>query len=314
MPEPSSTATPTTSAPQTTGVQPGSVEREFTVRERSQFQQSVRRFLRHRLAVGSSVIFLLLVAFAFLGPLVWKYNYHTITPDNSVGPELAHPFGTDNLGHDLFAEVMRGLQQSIKVALMIAILATVVGSLWGVFSGYYKGFVDSTLMRFADLLLTIPQLALAAALANHFGGTWWIIGIILGGLSAPYVARVVRGMVLSLREREFVEAARALGGSDLRIMLVHLIPNAMAVVIVNATLLVAGGVLAETALSFFGFGIQAPDTSLGLLVSAGQGAVLTRPWLFYFPGLFIIVFALTVNFIGDGLRDALDPQQTRQRR
>jgi peptide/nickel transport system permease protein len=197
---------------------------------------------------------------------------------------------------------------------MIAILATVVGTLWGVFSGYYKGFVDSALMRFADLLLTIPQLALAAALANHFGGTWWIIGIILGGLAAPYVARVIRGMVLSLREREFVEAARALGGSDLRIMLVHLVPNAMAVVIVNATLLVAAGVLSETALSFFGFGIQAPDTSLGLLVSAGQGAVLTRPWLFYFPGLFIIVFALTVNFIGDGLRDALDPQQTRQRR
>jgi peptide/nickel transport system permease protein len=128
------------------------------------------------------------------------------------------------------------------------------------------------------------------------------------------VARVVRGMVLSLREREFVEAARALGASDLRIMLVHLVPNAMAVVIVNATLLVAGGVLGETALSFFGFGIQAPDTSLGLLVSAGEGAVDTRPWLFYFPGLFIILFALTVNFIGDGLRDALDPQQTRQRR
>jgi ABC-type dipeptide/oligopeptide/nickel transport system permease subunit len=315
MPEPSSTAPVTTvSAPESPGVQPGPVDREFTVRERSQWQQAGRRFLRHRLAVGSLTIFLLLVVFAFLGPLIWKYKYTTITPDNSVGPRWGHPFGTDNLGHDLFAEVMRGLQQSIKVALLIALLATTVGAFWGVFSGYYKGLVDSALMRFADLLLTIPQLALAAGLANHFGGTWWIIGIILGGLSAPYVARVVRGMVLSLREREFIEAARALGASDLRIMLVHLVPNAMAVVIVNATLLVAGGVLGETALSFFGFGIQAPDTSLGLLVSAGQGAVLTRPWLFYFPGLFIILFALTVNFIGDGLRDALDPQQTRQRR
>jgi glutathione transport system permease protein len=315
MPEPSSTApTTTVNAPETPGVQPGQVEREFTVRERSQWQQAMRRFLRHRLAVGSLTIFLLLVVFAFLGPLVWKYKYTTITPDNSVGPGLGHPFGTDNLGHDLFAEVMRGLQQSIKVALLIALLATTVGALWGVFSGYYKGLIDASLMRFADLLLTIPQLALAAGLANHFGGTWWIIGIILGGLSAPYVARVVRGMVLSLREREFIEAARALGASDMRIMLVHLVPNAMAVVIVNATLLVAAGVLSETALSFFGFGIQAPDTSLGLLVSAGEIAVLTRPWLFYFPGLFIIVFALTVNFIGDGLRDALDPHQTRQRR
>lgn len=314
MPEPSSTAPTTTKAPESPGVQPGNVEREFTVRERSQWQQSMRRFMRHRLAVGSLTVFVLLVAFAFLGPLVWKYSYKTITPDNSFGPGLNHPFGTDNLGHDLFAEVQRGLQQSIKVALLIAVLATTVGALWGVFAGYYKGWTDSALMRLADLLLTIPQLALAAALAQHFGGTWWIIGIILGGLSAPYVARVVRGMVLSLREREFIEAARALGASDLRIMLVHLIPNAMAVVIVNATLLVAGGVLAETALSFFGFGIQAPDTSLGLLVQAGQGAALTRPWLFYFPGLFIILFALSVNFIGDGLRDALDPQQTRQRR
>jgi ABC-type dipeptide/oligopeptide/nickel transport system permease subunit len=314
MPEPSSSTGPVTIAPAPQGAQPGPVEREFTVRERSQWQQAARRFLRHRLAVGSLTVFLLLVAFAFIGPLVWKYGYKDITPDNSVGPGAGHPFGTDNLGHDLVAEVMRGLQQSIKVALLIAVLATTVGALWGVFSGYYKGFADSALMRFADLLLTIPQLALAAALANHFGGSWWIIGIILGGLSAPYVARVVRGMVLSLREREFVEAARALGASDLRIMLVHLVPNAMAVVIVNATLLVAGGVLGETALSFFGFGIQAPDTSLGLLVSAGEGAVDTRPWLFYFPGLFIILFALTVNFIGDGLRDALDPQQTRQRR
>jgi peptide/nickel transport system permease protein len=121
-------------------------------------------------------------------------------------------------------------------------------------------------------------------------------------------------MVLSVREREYVEAARALGASNLRIMMVHLVPNSMAVLIVNATLLVAGGVLAETGLSFFGFGVQAPDTSLGLLVSAGQGAVFTRPWLFYIPGAFIILFSLTVNFVGDGLRDSLDPRQTRQRR
>ena len=138
--------------------------------------------------------------------------------------------------------------------------------------------------------------------------------MILGSLSAPYVARVVRGVVLSLREREFIEAARALGASNRRIMLRHLVPNTLAVVIVNATLLVAGGILAETALSFVGFGVRAPDTSLGLLITLAQGAVSTRPWLFYFPGVFIILIALTVNFIGDGLRDALDPRQTRQRR
>jgi peptide/nickel transport system permease protein len=169
-------------------------------------------------------------------------------------------------------------------------------------------------MRIADLVLTLPPIALAAALGNSAGGTWWMIALIIGGLAVPYVARVVRGVVLSLREQEFIEAARALGASDSRIILRHLVPNALAVVIVNATLLVAAGILSETALSYVGFGIRAPDTSLGLLITDAQAAVTTRPWLFYFPGLFIILIALTVNFIGDGLRDALDPRQTRQRR
>jgi ABC-type dipeptide/oligopeptide/nickel transport system permease subunit len=313
---PDSTGTAPTTAPKPAVADPtsGRVDREFTVKDRSQARQAVRRFMRHRLAVFSLTIFILLLLFAFVTPLFWKYDYTTITPDNSVAPSLSHPFGTDNLGHDLFAQVLRGLQQSMKVALSIAVLATVVGTLWGVVSGYYRGLVDSTLMRIADLVLTIPAIALAAALANNFGGTWWIIALILGSLSAPYVARVVRGVVLSLREQEFVEASRALGASDLRIMLRHLVPNAFAVVIVNATLLVAGGILAETALSFVGFGVKAPDTSLGLLITLNQNAVTTRPWLFYFPGLFIILVSLTVNFVGDGLRDALDPRQTRQRR
>jgi peptide/nickel transport system permease protein len=142
-----------------------------------------------------------------------------------------------------------------------------------------------------------------------------VIGLILSTVAAPYVARVVRGVVLSLREREFVEAARALGSSDARIMFRHLLPNTLPVIIVNATLLVAQGILGETALSFVGFGIKSPDTSLGLLVTNNQGALQGgEPWLFYFPGLFIVLIALSVNFIGDGLRDALDPRQTRERR
>jgi ABC-type dipeptide/oligopeptide/nickel transport system permease subunit len=302
------------SRPTATGTPPPTHEREFTVRERSQFSMVVRRFLRHRLAVGSVGVFLALVGFAFITPLFWRYSYTTLTPDNSVAPSLKHPFGTDNLGHDLFAQVQRGLQQSIKIAILIALIATVVGTVWGVAAGYYGGAVNSFLMRFADLVLTIPAIALAAALANNFGGSWWIIAIILGSLAAPYVSRVVRGLVLSLREREFVEAARAIGASNARIMFRHLVPNALPVVIVNATLLVATGILGETALSFVGFGVRAPDTSLGLLVTLAQSAVTTRPWLFYFPGLFIIAFALSVNFLGDGLRDALDPRQTRQRR
>ncbi|GII23562.1 ABC transporter permease [Planosporangium mesophilum] len=303
----------TSGTPQPTSVTGGS-DREFNVKERSQLQQALRRFRRHRLAVASLVLLIFIVLLAFVGPLVWKYQYTDITPDNSQPPSLAHPFGTDSLGHDGFAQVLRGLQQSIKVALCIALVATTLGVVWGGISGYYRGLADSVLMRLADLILTIPAIALAAALGSTSGGAWWMIALILGGLSAPLVARAVRGVVLSLREQEFIEAARALGASDSRIILRHLVPNALAVVIVYATLLVAAGILAETALSYVGFGVQAPDTSLGLLITAAQSAVQTRPWLFYFPGLFIILIALTVNFIGDGLRDALDPRQTRQRR
>jgi ABC-type dipeptide/oligopeptide/nickel transport system permease subunit len=311
--------TPLADKPESPSVvpQPGlsPVEREFTVKEKSQWQQAARRFLRHRIAIASLVVLVLLILFAFVGPHLWQFRYDDVSGnDTSQAPSLKHPFGTDNLGTDGLATVMRGAQQSLKIAFSIALLAVVVGSIWGVVSGYFLGFVDSVLMRLADLMLTLPSLALAAALAHNTSGSWWVIALVLGGLSTPYVARVVRGVVLSLREREFIEAARALGASNTRIMFRHLIPNCLAVVIVNATLLVAAGILGETALSFLGVGVRAPDTSLGLLVSGAQGAVDTRPWLFYFPGIFIILIALTVNFIGDGLRDALDPRQTRQRR
>jgi glutathione transport system permease protein len=301
------TASTDTSSPRAT------VEREFTVAERSQTQLIVRRFLRHRLALASIVIFLLVVVFAFAGPLLWQYDHTQFTPDNSVGPSLKHPFGTTEDGKDEMALVMRGTQQSIKVAVLTAIGSTVIGTIWGAVAGFYRGAVDSVLMRISDLILTLPLLAVAAVLASNAGGSWWLIALVLAGLQWATVSRVVRGVVLSLREQEFIEAARALGASDVRIIFRHLIPNAMGVVIVAATILVAVAILIETALSFLGFGIRAPDTSLGLLVSNARTAVSTRPWLFYFPGLFIIVIALAINFIGDGLRDAFDPRQTRVR-
>ncbi|HZC74263.1 MAG TPA: ABC transporter permease [Jatrophihabitans sp.] len=292
------------------------VEREFTVKERGYWRMAGRRFLRHRAAVISLVVFILLVLFAFVGQRLWHYKWNggfIDAQDINEAPSLKHPFGTDDK-YDQMAEVMRGTQQSLKVAFMIAFFGTGAGAIWGVVSGFFGGVADSGLMRFADLILTIPPLALAAALAYQGGGKLWQIGIVLAAVSAPYVARVVRGVVLSLREREFIEAARALGATNVRIMFRHLLPNTTPVLIVNATLLIAAGILLETALSYVGFGIQPPDTSLGLLIVNAQGAVDTRPWLFYFPGIFIILIALTVNFIGDGLRDALDPRQTRERR
>ncbi|HEX8860907.1 MAG TPA: ABC transporter permease [Actinomycetes bacterium] len=290
------------------------VEREFTVAARTQTQMVIRRFLAHRLAVASLVVFVIIVAGSLGGARLWKYNYADITKEFSTSPSLAHPMGTDDIGHDTLAQVLRGAQKSVQVALLVALLSTTFGSVVGAVAGYYRGVTDSILMRFTDLVLTIPLLAIAGLLAGTLGGgDWFLVAVVIASVSWTSIARVVRGTFLSLREKEFVDAARALGASDRRIIFRHLLPNAAGSIIVNATVTVAVAILVETALSFLGLGIRPPDTSLGLLVSAGQQAAQTRPWLFYFPGLVIIMIALTINFIGDGLRDAFDPTQTRVR-
>jgi ABC-type dipeptide/oligopeptide/nickel transport system permease subunit len=291
-------------------------EREFTVVRRSQTQMIIRRFMAHRLAVGSLVVFLLVVIFSLIGGRLWRYGYADITDEFSSPPSLEHPMGTDSIGHDSMAQVLRGAQKSVQVALMVAFLATTIGAVIGAVAGYYRGWVDAALMRFTDLVLTIPSIAILAVLAATVAdqaGNWFFIGLVLALLQWTYIARVVRGTFLSLREKEFVEAARALGASDTRIMFRHLLPNATGSIIVNATITVAVAILVETALSYLGLGIKPPDTSLGLLIATGQQAATTRPWLFYFPGLIIVIIALTINFIGDGLRDAFDPTQTRVR-
>ena len=319
-------------------------EREFTVEARSQFKTIRRRFFRHKPAIVSLAILTFIVLLAFVGPRMWPYSYsETNTEDASDatgkgGPSLSAPprceggkdstvdrngiehscaphiFGTDNLGVDMFAQVMRGAQKSLQIMFMVAFLSTVVGVIVGAVAGFYRGAVDSSLMRVVDLFLTVPAIVIAACLSVKVqGGDWWLLGLILAGVAWTTIARIIRGEFLSLREKEFVEAAQALGASDRRIIFKHILPNVIGSIIVNATLLIAAAILLETALSFLGLGVKAPDTSLGLLVSTYQSAFSTRPLLFWFPGLFIIVIALCVNFIGDGLRDAFDPKQTRVR-
>jgi ABC-type dipeptide/oligopeptide/nickel transport system permease subunit len=291
-------------------------EREFTIKRRSQTQMVIRRFMAHKLAVASLVVFLLVVILSLVGGRFWKYDYADITDQFSTPPSLAHPMGTDDIGHDSLAQVLRGAQKSVQVALMVAFLSTTIGAIIGALAGYYRGWVDAALMRFTDLILTIPSIAILAVLAATLAdkaGNWFFVGLVLSLLLWTYIARVVRGTFLSLREKEFVEAARALGASDTRIMFRHLLPNATGSIIVNATVTVSVAILTETALSYLGLGIKSPDTSLGLLISTGQQAATTRPWLFYFPGVIIVIVALTINFIGDGLRDAFDPTQTRVR-
>ena len=293
------------------------VNREFTVKARSQRQIVFRRFRQHKAAVASLAVFVLVVLFAFAGPLVWSTNPTFMSNDIFTAPDPAHPFGTDSTGIDLLSAVMKGTQSSLIIALVVSIAATAVGAVYGAVSGFYGGWTDTIMMRIADLFLTFPIIAVAIMLDNRFqaeAGTLWLLILVLAALFWPGAARVIRAQVLSLKEKEFVEAARALGARDRRIIFRHLLPNTLGSIIVITTLTVAGTILTETALSFLGFGVQFPNTSLGLLVTSNQTAIEGgHPWLFYIPGVFIILIALTVNFIGDGLRDAFDPQQTRVR-
>jgi ABC-type dipeptide/oligopeptide/nickel transport system permease subunit len=303
-----------TPAPETLG---SAVNREFTVKARSQRQIVFRRFRQHKAAVASLAVFVLIVLFAFAGPLVWSTNPTFMSNDIFTAPDPAHPFGTDSTGVDLLSAVMKGTQSSLIIALVVSIAATAIGAIYGAVSGFYGGWTDTIMMRIADLFLTFPIIAVAIMLDNRFqaeAGTLWLLIAVLAALFWPGAARVIRAQVLSLKEKEFVEAARALGARDRRIIFRHLLPNTLGSIIVIATLTVAGTILTETALSFLGFGVQFPNTSLGLLVTSNQTAIEGgHPWLFYIPGVFIILIALTVNFIGDGLRDAFDPQQTRVR-
>ena len=212
----------------------------------------------------------------------------------------------------MFAQVLQGTATSIKTALVVAVIATVIGTLIGAAAGYYGGWADAVLMRFTDLILVVPLLAILLVLSNKFSkqaNGWVFVALLLALLLWTYLARLVRGTFLSLREREFIEAEWAIGATDRRIIFRHMIPNAAGVVAVNATLTVANAMLIAAALSFLGLGIQPPQVDLGSLIAAGEGDATALPWLFYFPAIFLVLAILSVNFIGDGLRDALDPTQ-----
>ena len=310
-------------------------EREFTIKARTQGQMVRTRFFRHRGAmIGfGALMFVVFLSYTSIGfwkiPGWWGLDYSsTGTLVNEGNPTLdlipfvdgdgisvgQHPFGQDQIGRDYFALTMRGTQISLMVAFVIGILSTFLGAVAGAISGYFGGIAGSVIMRFTDLLLTIPVLIVAAVVGNAYGESGpFFLAVVLSLLIWTSLARLVRGEFLSLREKEFVEAARAMGASSTRIIFRHMLPNAIGTIIVSATLTIAAAILIEAALSFLGYGVRPPDTSLGLLISTYQTAFSTRPWLFWWPGLFIVTIALSVNFIGDGLRDAFDPRQTRVR-
>ena len=287
------------------------------LKARSQWGYALRRFLRHRLAMGSLVvlIFLGLVAMFpdFFAPYAFdEPDFLSITlPPTTEGN---HFLGTDFLGRDTLSRIIYGLRTSLWVALVVSLLATVIGTTIGAIAGYFGGWADNVLMRLTDLVLTLPGLAVLLTISVYVGqGDPKRVAIILALLFWTAFARIVRGTFLSLREKEFVEAAKASGAGDGRIIIRHILPNAVGPIIVNATLIVAAAVLTEAALGFLGFGVQPPNPALGVLINEGQSEGLKFWWLVTFPGLVIVLIALCVNFVGDGLRDALDPQQRRVR-
>ncbi len=300
-----------------------------------------RRFIRHRAALAGliTLAFVIVLSISSIGidpPLLpkipgwWDKDFTAIgavvdggSPTLSVVPTFLggegvqlgeHPFGQDNIGRDYFALTMRGAQISLMIAFIVGIVATLAGTLIGALAGFFRGWAEAVLMRLTDVVIAIPLLAIAAVISRRAGEIGPpVMAVGLGLVIWTSLARLVRGEILAIREKEFVEAARAAGTRASRIIVRHILPNLIGVIIVSATLTIAVAILLETALSFLGIGVQAPDTSLGRLISEYQSAFTTRPWLFWWPGIFIITIALAVNFIGDGLRDAFDPRQQRVR-
>ncbi len=305
-----------------------SVEKEldFTQKSYSQGQLVRRRFFRHKGAMVSLFVLVAVTVVAYtsigVGPLPgwWDKSYLETAPVLDGGsptltlwpPSLGeHPFGQETTGKDYFALTMRGTQQSLLVAFSVGIGSTAIGVIVGAAAGFYRGWIEAVLMRMTDLFIVIPLLILAAVVSKSLDAGIWGLAFALSILVWTGLARLVRGEVLSLREREFVTAAEAIGTGSVRIIIKHILPNTIGTIIVSATLTIATAILLETALSFIGYGISPPDSSLGQLISTYQTAFLTRPWLFWWPGLTILAIAFSVNFLGDGLRDAFDPRQNR---
>ena len=284
---------------------------------RSQWGYARRRFLRHKLAMASLVVLTIILLAGAFASVVAPYSFDEIDLANAgVGPTLEgqHYFGTDLLGRDYFSRVVYGIQTTEKVAFLVAFLSTLIGTLIGAFAGFYGNWVDNLLMRFTDLALTLPGLAVLLTAAAFLGnGSQYRTALILALLFWTALARIVRGTFLSLREKEYVEAAKAAGATDLRIMFRHMLPNAIGPITVNATLVIGVAILTEAALSFLGFGIQPPTPALGKLIADGQDVSSDLWWLVVFPGVTIVLIVLCINFVGDGLRDALDPTQRRTR-
>jgi peptide/nickel transport system permease protein len=304
------------------------------------WQLAWRRFRKHKMAVIALGGLIIVIAYIWLGGLVFargtcipidKYvtgEAYANCNDTSMKlqpPSPEHPFGTDTIGRDILARTIYGGQISLSIGIFAAFVEVIVGVFVGAIAGYFGRWVDDVLMRITEAMLIIPQLFLLIVLAKALGGlvpeinifgrtlsgSVIVIILVIGFTSWMYLARIVRANVLSLKELDYISASRALGVSDARIIFKHLLPNTIAPIIVSATLGVSGAILSEAYVSFLGVGVQNPTASWGNMLDSAVKYIQTAPWLWFFPGLLILLTVLCINFIGDGLRDALDPRSTR---
>lgn len=287
-------------------------------------QLAWRRFWRHKMAVFGLFLLAALIIYVVGGSLVFSEAYanYNDTGIRLQGPSRAHPFGTDVVGRDILARTIYGGQISLAIGILAVTVSLIVGTLVGAFSGYYGGLLDSILMRFTEAMMNIPQLFLLIVAAKYladkihnfellgreFSGSVIVIVVIIGLTSWMYLARIVRSCFLSLREREFVTAANCIGTPNARIIFRHILPNSIAPIVVNATLGVANAILTEAYISFLGLGVRQPTATWGNMLEDANRYLETAPQLWIFPGFLILLTVLSINFIGDGLRDALDPR------
>lgn len=280
------------------------------VEHRSRLRATVETVLRNRLAVGGLIMLTGLVLVALFAPLIAPYGLNEPDVANRLsGPSLDHPFGTDNIGRDVFSRVVIASRVSLQVGAISVGIAVALGVPIGLISGYYGGRIDSILMRVMDILFSIPAIVLAMAILAALGPNIVNAMVAIGIVYTPIFARITRGSVLSLRDAVFVRAARSIGATDSRIIATHILPNVIAPIIVQTSLSLAFAILAEAALSFLGLGVQPPDPAWGRMLSEGRGFFQQAPWMALFPGLAILLTVMSFNLVGDGLRDALDPQQ-----
>lgn len=274
------------------------------------FKIILLRILSNKIAVISICFILMIVLIALLAPIIVPYDPYKINVYKVLEPpSKEHPFGTDELGRDVFSRVLYGARVSLKVGIIAMGIAIITGTLLGSIAGYYGGFIDSLIMRIVDVMLSFPTLFLILAIVAVLEPNIYIIMAVIGLTGWMDVARLVRAEVLSLKEREFVLASKAIGASSIRIIFKHILPNAIYPVIVAATFAVGGAILIESGLSFLGLGIQPPEPSWGGILSVGKDYITVAWWMSFFPGISIFLTVLSFNLFGEALRDALDPNK-----